>query len=186
MLRRMELDRVLWKMTFLASHQVRRNRWEQMGICHHFFHRSKSKLGEQITPNTKACPHLVWKCSARSGHLYVPPWLTWLALASVAASVLRVLKYSQPGQAKLPRSAFLAQNVAECRISQANCSRSLCQLNYMHFRVVAVWLGYWPFLIQILTKFVPDLALFKVDSRRNHARLLALFSGCAVSPVPDR
>ena len=24
-----------------------------------------------------------------------------------------------------------------CRISQANCSRSLCQLNYMHFRVAA-------------------------------------------------
>ena len=46
-----------------------------------------------------------------------------------------------------------------------------------HISVVVAWLvgcTYWPFLIQILTKFVPDLALFKVDSRRNHARLLAL------------
>ena len=154
---------------------------EQMGtvgICHHFFDRSKSKLGGQKTPNTKACPHLVWKCSARSGHLYVPPWLTWLALASVAASGLRVLTASQPAPLSLPSPE------CGCRIAQANCSRSLCQLNYMHFRV-AVWLWYWPFLIQILTKFVPDLALFKVDSRRNHARLLALPSGC-VSPVPDR
>lgn len=106
-----------------------------VGICHHFFDRSKSKLGEQITPNTKICPHLVRKCSARSGHLYVPPWLTWLALASVAASDLRVLKYSQPGQAKLPRPLSLPSPECGCRISQANCSRSLCQLNYMHFRV---------------------------------------------------
>ena len=86
---------------------------EQMGtvgICHHFFDRSKSKLGGQKTPNTKACPHLVWKCSARSGHLYVPS-LAYLASFSLSGGQ-RGAAWECLQPVSLPRSAFLAQNVA--------------------------------------------------------------------------
>ena len=167
-------------MTFLASHQVRRNRWGQWGFVNTFLTGQNQNQGGRKRPTQRLVPTQFEK---------VPPGLaTCMSLLGLLGQLqpqwrparrgLRVLTASQPAPLSLPSPE------CGCRIAQANCSRSLCQLNYMHFRV-AVWLWYWPFLIQILTKFVPDLALFKVDSRRNHARLLALPSGC-VSPVPDR
>ena len=81
---------------------------EQMGtvgICPHFFDRSKSKLGEQdyaqhkrLSPLSLKMFHQVWPL--------VCPSLAYLASFSLSSGQRLESAYSQPGQAKL------AQNVA--------------------------------------------------------------------------